>query len=108
MIGKTISLEVVEKVPKQWEVKSSDGFGNGNGRIMPFFPLNEDAEYHMVEQDTGDRIETHLTYQTKEMLDEDRNLSILMYKELIDNLKNGGTILVDETVLRISEGNQIA
>ena len=106
MIGKTIKLEVVEKVPKQWEVKSSNGFSNGH--IMPCFPLNEDAKYHMVEQDTGDRIETHLTYQTKEMLDEDRNLSILMYIELIDNLKNGGTILVDETVLRISEGNQIA
>ena len=92
---KKIRLKIVKTIPKKWKTK--------NGPIMPFFPLNEKAIYHMVEQDTGNRIETHLTYQTKDMKDEDRNLSILMYKELIDNLKNGGTILVDETVLEIKD-----
>ena len=105
MTRKTIQLEVVEKIPKNWETFDKHF---GKGRSMSFFPLNEDAKYHMVEQDTGDRIETHLTYQTKEMLDEGRNLSILLYKELIDNLKNGGTVLVDETVLKISEGNSLS
>ena len=105
MTRKTIQLEVVEKIPKNWETFDKHF---GKGRSMSFFPLNEDAKYHMVEQDTGDRIETHLTYQTEEMKVDDRNLSILLYGEVIEQLKNGGTILVDETVLRVSEGNHIA
>ena len=105
MTRKTIQLEVVEKIPKNWETFDKHF---GKGRSMSFFPLNEDAKYHMVEQDTGDRIETHLTYQTEEMKVDDRNLSILLNGEVIEQLKNGGTILVDETVLTVSEGNHIA
>ena len=91
--SKKIRLKIVKTIPKKWNTK--------NGTIMPFFPLNEKAIYHMVEQDTGDRIETHLTYQTKDMKNQNRNLSILLYQELIDNLFDGGSIVVDETVLQI-------
>ena len=95
MIGqiKKTRLEVVDTIPKKWET--------ANGRRMQFFPLGEKAIYHLVEQDTGDRIETHLTYQTKDMKNQNRNLSILLYQELIDNLFDGGSIVVDETVLQI-------
>ena len=105
MTRKIIQLEVVEKIPKNWETFDKHF---GKGRSMSFFPLNENANYQMVEQDTGNRIETHLTYQTEEMKVDDTSLSILLYGEVIEQLKNGDTILVDETVLKISEGKSLS
>ena len=55
----------------------------------------------MVEQETadGDRIETFCTFETKG----NWISSFLMYDEIIQELKNGGSILVDETVLKIKD-----
>jgi len=94
MTEKKIRLEIVEKIPKKWDTKKG-------GSIMPIFPRDEKGIYHMVEQETpdGNRIETFCTFETKG----NWISSFLMYDEIIQELKNGGSILVDETVLKIKD-----
>ncbi len=79
-------LEIVKKIPKEW--KSKDGW-----RIMPLFPL-QDGIYHIVKQGR----ETLITYETN---GSNQIWSMVLYQELIDTLNNNGTILVDETVLKL-------
>ena len=102
MTNKKIRLKVVKVIPKEWESPDT-GNGFGKGRYMNLFPLNIKGIYHMVKQ----RGKTYLTFERSDEIDlpkkESSIWSFPMYEELIDNLKNGGSIVVDETVLEIKD-----
>jgi len=101
MRGKKIRLKVVEVIPKEWETYDKEW--KGMATKMSLFPLHTKGIYNMVKE----RGQTYLTFElAKEEKEKDENSSIWsfpMYEELIDNLKNGGSILVDETVLEIQK-----
>jgi len=91
---KTQQLQIVGKEKKVWETK--------DGMIMPFFSLKEGTYVWktIIEENQDGKKHTY-NFLQKVFKNPKGRQEILMYKELIDQLKSGGTILVDEDVLKL-------
>lgn len=85
-------LVKVEKIPKVW--KFHDDKLDCDGRYASFFSL-QDGEYEILEQDG--KFYLQKTYESGS------SQSIVLYKEIIETLDKGQTVLVDEDVLRVIE-----
>lgn len=86
-------LEIVRHVKKEWKTD--------NGIIMPFFNQKKGRyELHTWKEDDGATV--NIFYSLHKVFKNPKGRQeICLYQELINQLESGGTILVDEDILKL-------